>query len=91
VAKIMVVRVDFSRNGKDYKIGDHIADPAILAELAGSDHEAHGHMIELPDDHHSVAPFVAAPQPAPDAARKRPTPDTGSADTGSAATSPAQA
>jgi hypothetical protein len=64
MAKVHVVHVPFSREhpvtGKliEYKRGDVIAEPAVLDDMAGSDHEAHGRAAELPDDHHHVLPHL---------------------------------
>lgn len=80
MAKVHVVHSDFSRKHPvtgekhEYHKGDIIADPDVLADLEGSDHEAHGRAGHLPDHHHAVFPHLpddhplkrAAPAPAAD-------------------------
>ncbi|HZT90274.1 MAG TPA: hypothetical protein VFA12_20205 [Stellaceae bacterium] len=65
-----IVRVPFSRKcpitGElvEYKKGDIVAHPERLADIRDSEHAAHGHNMQLPDDHDAVLPHLSDGHPA---------------------------
>ena len=69
MAKVHVVHVPFARlhpvTGQlvEYRKGDIIADPAMLDDIADTEHHAHGRSAELPDDHHAVFPHLPDDHP----------------------------
>lgn len=48
----------------EYQAGAIIARQDLIDDVRASEHRAHGHMTNLPDDHHAVLPHLAEDHPA---------------------------
>jgi hypothetical protein len=59
MAQVFRVNVDFL----SYRKGDLIGDPEVIASIVGTEHESHGHMVDLADDHPAVLPHLDEDHP----------------------------